>query len=59
MKAGGGQDRFVSGTTDLKEDQTLILELNLFVVETPRQQHRAIGALEILAGKSGPGLLAR
>src|SRR6185369_10599282 len=36
------EDSFVTRAADLKEDSILPLELNLFVVETSRQIHRAI-----------------
>ena len=32
----------MSRATDLEKDEVLSLELNLFVVETPRQLHLAI-----------------
>ena len=53
VEAGSHEDGFVSGPADLKEDQALILELNLFVVDPPREQHQAVGAEEIVAGKTG------
>src|SRR5690349_1883908 len=35
------QNGLMSGTTDLKENLVLILELNFFIIEPPRQIHRA------------------
>ena len=46
------EDGFVAGTADLEEDQALVLELNLFVVNLPRQHHDPVGAKQIVAGQS-------
>ena len=35
------QDRFMTSAANLKKDAVLVLHLNLFVVESPRQIHRA------------------
>ena len=53
MQPGGDQDGFVSGAADLKVDQALALELDFLVVDPPRQDHRAVGPEEIVAGESG------
>ena len=45
----GGDDRLVAGAADLEEDEALTLELNFFVVELPRQHHRAVGPKQFLA----------
>src|SRR5438067_1341122 len=37
----GNQDCFVTSAANLKEDAVLVLHLNFFVVEPPRQIHRA------------------
>ena len=58
MEPGRRQDAFVAGATDLKKDQALIFELNLLVVETPRQQHDAVGTDQICARQAVPGLFA-
>ncbi len=47
--AGRDEHGLVTGTADLKEDQALVLELYLFVVEAPREQHRAIEPYQVLA----------
>ena len=45
---------------DLEEDLVLPLELDLLVVEPARQEHRAIGGNELVAGQTGePFLSAR
>ena len=51
LHAGGDEDGFVSGAADLEEDQALVLELDFLVVDPPRQDHRPIGAEEILAAE--------
>src|SRR5438094_8909172 len=45
---GRDENGFVSGARDLKEDLVLALELNLLVVDAPREQHRPICANELL-----------
>ena len=49
----------VAGAADLKVDQALVLELNLLVVDAPREEHRPIGVRELLAGEPLPRLIAR
>src|SRR5687767_10627686 len=49
MHARGRENALMTRAADLKENQTLIFELNFFVIETTRQQHRAIGTNQILA----------
>ena len=46
--AGRGEDRLVTGAADLEVDQALVLELDFLVVEPPRQQHRAVGAEQVV-----------
>ena len=38
------------GAADLEEDLALVLELDFLVVESPRQEHQAVGAA---AGRRG------
>src|SRR5213079_1135364 len=45
--AGRDEHAFMARAADLEEDQALVLELNLLVVELPREDHRAVGAYEI------------
>ena len=49
LHAGCGQDRLVAGAADLEEDQALVLELDLLVVDPPRQDHRAVRAEKLFA----------
>ena len=42
-------DRFMAGAADLEEDQALVLELDLLVVEAPRQQHQPVGGEKVVA----------
>ena len=46
--AGGDEHRLVAGAADLEEDQALVLELDLLVVDLPRQHHRAVGAEQVV-----------
>ena len=48
-QSGGDEDRFVSGPGNLEKDLVLPLELDLLVVDTARQVHRAIGRDELRA----------
>src|SRR5207253_776830 len=50
---GGDQNRFMTSAADLKEDAILTLHLNLFVVELPRQVHRAKDLQHQFAAKFG------
>jgi hypothetical protein len=54
VHAGRGQHRFVPGAADLEEDQALVLELYFFVVEAPRQEHRAIRPQQIVPREAFP-----
>ena len=50
----------MAGAADLEEDQALVLELDLLVVELPRQHHRAVGPQQVLAREAvGVRVLAR
>jgi hypothetical protein len=42
----------VPGTTDLEKDETLILELNFFVVDPAGKDHRPIGSEEVVASET-------
>ena len=55
QEAAGGGHGFVPRARDLEEDLVLSLELNLLVVQPARQEHGAIGADELVAGKAGGG----
>ena len=57
--ARGHEDRLVAGAADLEKDLALVLELNLFVVETARQQHQAIRLAQIVCGEFSSGAGAR
>ena len=59
VHAGRVEHGLVAGAADLEEDQALVLELDLLVVEPPRQQHRAVGAEQILARQTVPFAGAR
>jgi hypothetical protein len=59
VKTCSGEHRFVAGATDLEVDQALVFELDFFVVEPPRQQHRTIRAYEVVTRQPFPRLLAR
>ena len=48
-QAGGGGDSFMTGAGDLEIDFALALELNLAVIETPREIHGAVQADEGVA----------
>src|SRR6185295_19226005 len=43
------QDRFVSRAADLKENLALVFELDLLVVQLPRQQHHAVDGEQVVA----------
>ena len=43
----------MTGAADLEEDQALVLELDFLVVDPPRQDHRAVGAENVLASEAG------
>ena len=49
LLAGGDQDGLVAGAADLEERLLLVLELNLLVVDPPRQEHQAIGREQLVA----------
>ena len=55
LAAGGDQDRLVPGARDLEEDLALVLELNLLVVEAPRQEHQPVGGEQLVARQVGLG----
>jgi hypothetical protein len=55
-KARGRHDRFVPRARDLKKDLVLALELDLLVVEPPRQEHGAIRTDELVAREPRGGL---
>jgi hypothetical protein len=42
LQAGGHEHRFVPRAADLEEDLAAVPELDLLVVDLPRQEHRAI-----------------
>ena len=56
---GGHQDALVAGARDLEEDLVLPLELDLLVVDPPRQQHEAVHVEQVrllqLGGRAGAG----
>ena len=43
-QARGRKHRFMARAADLEEQSVLPLELNLAIVQTPREKHRAINA---------------
>src|SRR5262245_59056415 len=49
----------MTGARDLEEDLVLAFELNLLVVESPRQQHCAIRGEELIAAQTGGSFLFR
>ena len=52
MLSGCDEDGFVAGAADLKEGLTLIFELDLLVVDLPRQEHEAVGGEKFVPGQS-------
>jgi hypothetical protein len=55
VRRGGHLNAFVPGAGDLKEDLVLLLELDLLVVQTTRQEHGAVEAQRRLAVQRGRG----
>ena len=51
--AGRDLDRFVARPADLEIRETLVLELDLLVVQTPRETHRAVHAQQLRSRESG------
>ncbi|MNC86805.1 hypothetical protein D3C83_24850 [compost metagenome] len=51
----GGKHRLVPGAGDLEEDLVLPLELDLLVVEAAREEHRPVGADELVLGQAVGG----
>src|SRR6266568_4011950 len=51
MKRAGNADGLVADAVDLEEGAVLSLELNLLVVNPPRQVHGSVGGDEQVAGK--------
>ena len=39
----------MAGAADLEEDPTLTLELDLLVIQLPREEHQAVGGDELVA----------
>ena len=52
VHAGSNEHRLVTGTADLEECVTLILELNLLVVDLARQEHQPVRGEELVPGQS-------
>src|SRR5688572_26989080 len=48
MAARGHEDRLMARAADLEECLALVLELDLLVVDLPRQEHGAVGGEEIV-----------
>ena len=55
-QAGRDEDGFVARAADLEIDEALILELDLLVVDAPRQQHRPVDPDEIVVCEVVVGL---
>src|SRR4029078_11291337 len=55
-KARGRHDRFMPSARDLEKDLVLALELDLLVVEPPRQEHGAVRTDELIAREARGGL---
>jgi len=53
--ARSDENRFVAGAADLEKDLALVLELNLLVVESSRQEHQPIGGAQVVGGEFSDG----
>jgi hypothetical protein len=51
-EAGGGEHGLVARARNLEEDFVLPLELNLLVVEPPREVHRPVDAQHLVAAQA-------
>ena len=52
VRAGGDEHRLVPGAADLEECLALVLELDLLVVDLPRQEHGAVSGEQLVPGQS-------
>ena len=53
VHARGGQHGFMTRAADLEKDQALVLQLYLFVIDAPRQQHGAVRPQQLVARALG------
>ena len=51
VQAGGHEHGLVPGAADLEECLALVLELDLLVVDLPRQEHQAVGGEQLVSGQ--------